>query len=41
MDIQTSTITIYIYKIVDNDLKVERMEYSKAWINSFFLEQNS
>jgi vacuolar protein sorting-associated protein 29 len=30
MDIQTATITTYIYKLVDNDLKVERMEYSKA-----------
>ncbi len=29
MDIQTSTITTYIYKIVDNELKVERMEFSK------------
>ncbi|CAF0798511.1 unnamed protein product [Brachionus calyciflorus] len=29
MDIQTSTITIYIYRIIDNDLKVEKMEYSK------------
>ncbi len=30
MDIQTSTITTYIYKLVENELKVEKMEYSKA-----------
>jgi len=30
MDIQTSTITTYIYKLVDAELKVEKMEYSKA-----------
>ncbi|CAG0914614.1 unnamed protein product [Notodromas monacha] len=30
MDIQSSTVVTYVYQLVDNDVKVERIEYKKC-----------
>ncbi|KAF7722704.1 Vacuolar protein sorting-associated protein 29 [Apophysomyces ossiformis] len=29
MDVQNSTVVTYVYKLVDNDVKVEKLEYKK------------
>lgn len=29
MDIQASTVVTYVYQLVDDEVKVERMEYKK------------
>lgn len=31
MDIQSSTVVTYVYQLVGDDVKVERVEYKKAW----------
>lgn len=30
MDIQSSTVVIYVYQLIDDDVKVERIEYKKV-----------
>jgi vacuolar protein sorting-associated protein 29 len=30
MDIQSSTVATYVYQLIDDDVKVERIEYKKS-----------
>lgn len=32
MDIQNTTVVTYVYQLVGEDVKVERIEYKKNWI---------
>ena len=31
MDIQASTVVTYVYQLLGDDVKVERIEYKKPW----------
>lgn len=37
MDIQASTVVTYVYQLIGDDVKVERIEYKKSWNNFLFL----
>ena len=31
MDIQSSTVVTYVYQLIEDEVKVERIEYKKNW----------
>lgn len=35
MDIQNTTVVTYVYQLVGDEVKVERIEYKKNWLKLF------